>query len=230
MGTAAPPSRSGGGTPHENVRASYDAVAGEYLAHLGDELAGKPLDRALLAALVDEVAAVGAPSRGGGAIADLGCGPGHVAGWLAEHGARAVGIDLSPAMVETARRTFPSAEFRVGDFLDLPAADGEFAAAIAFYSIIHLERSELRQAFQEMRRVLAPGGAVLVAFHIGDEVVHRREWWGCQVDVEFRFFGVDEVKAEMESAGLAVEAQLERVNYPHEVETRRAYLLGRRGA
>lgn len=49
----------------------------------------------------------------------------------------AVGIDLSAGMVAAARRAYTYTEFREGDFLDLPARDGEFGAVVAFYSIIH---------------------------------------------------------------------------------------------
>jgi ubiquinone/menaquinone biosynthesis C-methylase UbiE len=206
---------------HARVRRSYDAVAERYVANLGGELAGKPLDRALLACLAEQ-AAEGAP------IADLGCGPGHVAAWLASHGGAAVGIDLSPAMIAIGRRKFPGVEFREGDFLALPASDGEFGAAIAFYSIIHLEPAELGRAFAEIHRVLRRGGQVLVAFHIGTEVRHRDEWWDRQVDVDFRFFEPAHISAAMQGAGLHVVAQLERASYPHEVETRRAYLLAQR--
>jgi trans-aconitate methyltransferase len=61
---------------HHSVRRSYDTVAGEYVAGFRDELAGKPLDRALLVCLAEQ-------AEQGTAIADLGCGPGHVAAWLA---------------------------------------------------------------------------------------------------------------------------------------------------
>ncbi|MFI6642154.1 class I SAM-dependent methyltransferase [Streptomyces sp. NPDC050504] len=202
------------------VRASYDAVADEYRDRIGDELAGKPLDRALLAALVEE-AGPGAP------VADLGCGPGHVTGWLAERGARAVGVDLSPAMVELAGRERPGVEFRVGDLLDLPAADGEFAAAVALYSVIHLRPEELVAAFAEARRVLRPGGRLLVAFHAGNEVRHLSEWWGHRVDVDFRFHGTGSVVDALRAAGLGVVARLERGPYPGEAETERAYVLAR---
>ena len=86
-------------------------------------------------------------------------------------GVAAVGIDLSPAMIAAGRRDYPQAEFRVGDMLELPAAEGELGAAIGFYSIIHLEAAELPRAFGEIHRVLRPGGLFLVAFHIGAEVL-----------------------------------------------------------
>lgn len=207
---------------HDPVRAAYDAVAADYLTNLGDELAGKPLDRALLAALIEQVPA-------GSAVADLGCGPGHVAAWLAAQGRRVVGIDLSPAMVELGRSTSPDVEFRCGDLLALPAGDGEFGAAVALYSIIHLRGDELPVAFAEMRRVLRTGAPLLVSFHIGDEIRHRDEWWGRAVDLDFRFLEVAPVVGALEAAGFALEARLERVHHPREVETRRAYLFGRAG-
>ncbi len=206
---------------HDRVRQSYDAVAHEYARHFGEELAHKPLDRALLTALVEQTDE-DAP------MADLGCGPGHVAGWLAERGVPAVGIDLSAGMIEIAREQYPQVEFREGDFLSLPASDAEFGSVVAFFSIIHLEASELFAAFSEVHRVLRPSGHFLVSFHIGSEVRHHANWWGREVDLDFRFFELLSVVETLESTGFVVEARLERMNYPEEVETRRAYLLSRR--
>lgn len=206
---------------HRTVRQSYDAVAKEYTERFRDELAGKPLDRALLGCLAEE-------TQDGALIADLGCGPGHVAAWLASLGAASVGIDLSPRMIAIGRRDYPQVEFREGDFLGLPAADGEFGAAVAFYSIIHLAAAELGLAFNEIHRVLRPRALFLVAFHIGSEVRHLADWFGHEVDVDFRFFEPSDVAMAMERAGFRVQMSLERLSYPQEVETRRAYLLARR--
>ncbi|HEY1640496.1 MAG TPA: methyltransferase domain-containing protein [Streptosporangiaceae bacterium] len=203
---------------HAGTRRSYDAVAAEYAASFAGELDGKPLDRALLASLIEQ-AVPGAP------VADLGCGPGHVTSWLARHGTTAVGIDLSAAMTELGRQLYPEATFRQGDLLDLPAADGEFGAVIAFYSLIHLEPAELTPAVREICRVLAPGGLALISFHAGSDVVHRDEWLGHPVDVDFRFLEMADVTAALEAAGLAVQMRLERISYPAEVATTRGYVL-----
>ncbi|MFD5320446.1 class I SAM-dependent DNA methyltransferase [Streptomyces sp. NPDC127098] len=206
---------------NEGVRRSYDTVAEEYAARLHDELAGKPLDRALLAALLEQ-------TERGAAIADLGCGPGHVAAWLAEHGARTVGVDLSPGMVAVGGSRYPKVEFIQGDLRELPAEDGEFGAAVALYSIIHLAPEDLPLAFAEAHRVLRPAGLLLVSFHVGEETRHLDEWWGHDVDVDFHFLDPARIVTLLEAAGFTVEARLERAAYPTEVETRRAYLLARR--
>ncbi|MFF0745938.1 methyltransferase domain-containing protein [Streptomyces sp. NPDC004111] len=214
---------------HGAVRRSYDTVAEEYTKRLHDELAGKPLDRALLAALLEQ-------TEPGTALADLGCGPGHIAAHLASAGTGAeardpvhtVGIDLSEGMLETGRNRYPGVEFRNGDLLALPAGDGEFGAAVALYSFIHLSADELPTALAEARRVLRPGGLLLLAFHIGEETRHLDEWWGHEVDVDFHFHDPVRVGELLEAAGFAVQMRMERRHYAHEADTRRAYLLARR--
>lgn len=204
------------------LRRTYDTVAEEYRDRLWGELEHKPLDRALLAALAEQTAD-GAP------VADLGCGPGHVTAWLTGRGVRSVGVDLSPGMVALARRACPEAEFREGDLLRLPAADGEFGAAVALYSVIHLPSGELRPAFGETRRVLRPSGRLLVAFHVGTETRRLTQWWGHEVDVDFHFHDPGTVARALTGAGFEVEARLERAPYPQEAQTRRCYVLARAG-
>jgi SAM-dependent methyltransferase len=198
----------------------YDRVAGEYARRLSDELAAKPLDRALLAAFAEM-----APD---GPIADLGCGPGHVALFLHRLGRRVIGIDLSPGMIETARKLRPGPEFRVGNILRLDLDDGSLAGAVAFYSIIHLTFEELPTAFAELRRVLAPDGLALIAFHAGRHTVHRDEWWGHDVSIDFHFHPPEEVEKLLREADLEIDSSLLRQAGKGEVQTERSYLMARR--
>jgi SAM-dependent methyltransferase len=203
------------------TRESYDELAATYTDRIFTELAGKPLDRHLLNRLAEDV-------RGHGLVADLGCGPGHVARYLHDQGVRMLGIDLSPRMIDSARQRSPDIEFRVGDMraLDLPA--GALAGIVAFYSLIHIDEHEMGATLGELRRVLAPGGLLLVAFHIGEETVHRDELWGHPVSLDFRFLMPSPMVARLIEAGFVVLERVEREPYP-EVEhpSRRCYLLAR---
>jgi SAM-dependent methyltransferase len=201
------------------LRRSYDAVSGDYVEHVFDELKDKPFDRQLL----DEIAAIP------GTVCDLGCGPGHVARYLHERGAEVVGVDLSPAMIERARALTPGVRFDAGDMRALAVPDGAWQAIVAFYSIIHFAPAELPDVFREIRRALAPGGTLVVSFHIGSEIFHRDEWWGHAVNVDFYFLQPDDVVAAMDAAGLTVERVTERDPYPEvEYPSRRAYVTARR--
>jgi ribosomal protein S18 acetylase RimI-like enzyme/ubiquinone/menaquinone biosynthesis C-methylase UbiE len=204
------------------TQTSYDRVAGEYARRVVGELEHKPLDRALLAVLAE----IAPP----GPIADLGCGPGHVARHLHDLGREVIAIDLSPAMVETARRLCPGPEYRVGNMLALDLADGSLGGAVASYSIIHLGVGELAIAFSELHRVLGPDAPALLAFHTGRHVLHMDEWWGSPVSLDFHFHVPDTVRRLLEGAGLSVEWDLRRQPGPGEVQTERAYLLARRPA
>src|SRR6185312_3504934 len=130
-----------------NTRATYDRIADEYAAHIADELAGKPLDRALLACFAEMV-------NGLGMVADIGCGPGHVADYLHGLGAQVIGIDLSPEMVAVARERAPHIPFEVGSMLALDASDANWGGVVAFYSIIHLPPEARPQALAEFSRAL----------------------------------------------------------------------------
>jgi SAM-dependent methyltransferase len=203
----------------DRTRDSYDTVAATYAAKFGDELDGKPLDRALLAAFAETVS---------GPVADLGCGPGHVTAHLSRLGLDVTGIDLSPAMIATARAAYPGLSFAVGDMTRLDAGAGSLGGIVAFYSIIHLPDEALPVAFGEFARVLAPGGQVLLAFQAGaDERVHQTDWHGHRVDLDHHRRRPGTVAGLLAAAGLDVRARLTREPEPAE-SAERCYLLARR--
>jgi SAM-dependent methyltransferase len=206
------------------VQTTYDALAGEYAVHLAGELAAKPLDRTLLDRFAEHV-------RGVGPACDLGCGPGHVARYLSDQGVDICGIDLSPAMLEQARRLHPGIAFRQGDMLALDVEEAAFAGVVAFYAIVHLSPEALPAAFREIRRVLRPGGTALLAFHVGEGVVQPGELWGIPVALDWVFFQSDAVVHSLTAAGLAVTEVIERAPYEGaEHPSRRAYVFAARPA
>jgi SAM-dependent methyltransferase len=208
--------------PFNDVEGSYDRVAAEYAQRISGELEHKPLDRQLLdrfAARVQEL----------GPVCDLGCGPAHVARYLHERGVQVIGVDVSLVMVEQARRLNPCIEFRQGNMLSLDIEDGAWGGIVAFYSIIHVPRTEIADALVEMKRVLRPGGLLLLAFHVGDETIHLDEWWGQKVSVNFVFFRPEEMADSLRAVGFEIEEIVEREPYPDvEHQSRRAYMIAKK--
>ncbi|MDT4897368.1 MAG: hypothetical protein QOH25_2445 [Acidobacteriota bacterium] len=205
---------------NEDLQSSYDRVAEDYAEHFRDEMEKKPFDRKMLDWLAEKSGEMGI-------ICDMGCGPGQVARYLHDHGVKACGIDLSPAMIERARALHPEISFQQGDMLALnEVADNSYGGMAAFYSIIHVHRPSLIQALQELRRVLRPDGVLLLTFHIGQEIIHRDEWWGKEVSMDFIFFETEEMKDYLRLSGFELEEVIERDPYPEvEYPSRRAYIF-----
>ncbi|MQS07510.1 class I SAM-dependent methyltransferase [Streptomyces alkaliphilus] len=138
---------------------AYDAVAVRYAEFVRAEFDGLPLDRAVLAAFAEYVRAAGA-----GPVAELGCGPGRVTAHLRDLGLDVFGVDLSPVMIELAREAYPDLRFEVGSMHALDLADERLRGIVSWYSIIHVPPRDVPSYLAEFRRVMAPGGHLLLAF------------------------------------------------------------------
>ncbi len=203
------------------IRSSDDTVAEAYAQQFNNELEDKPFDCALL----DDFAAACRPL---GPVLDVGCGPGHVARYLAGQGVAAEGVDLSPAMVAVARRLNPGLRFTAADMRSLGRADGSVAGVVAFYSLIHIPRSEVVAVLTELHRVLMPRGRLLVAVHGGTSTFHRDDFLGHTVPFEATLFSLGELVSFTELAGFSVDAARQRVPYEFEHPTPRLYITAHR--
>lgn len=207
-----------------NLQTGYTKVAEEYVQRIYDELKDKPLDRQLLDKFARQV-------QGLGTVCDLGCGPGQVARYLRDRGLDVCGLDLSPGMVEQARQLNPDIEFTQGNMLALDIPDESWIGIAAFYSIIHIPRVQIVTALQELKRLLKPGGWLLLAFHLGQEIIHLEEWWGQAVSLDFIFFTSTEMEGYVKAAGFHLEETIEREPYPNvEHASRRAYIFATKPA
>jgi ubiquinone/menaquinone biosynthesis C-methylase UbiE len=184
-----------------DTRTSYDTVATSYADVVRDALTRDSYLRgalAMFAGMVD-----------GGPVADVGCGPGHVTAHLRGLGVDAFGVDLSPGMIEVARRDHPGLRFEVGSMTDLDLPDASVTGLLAWWSLIHVPDELVPAVFGQFRRVLRPGGPVLLGFHVGDESRLKTEGYGghpMKVHVHRR--RPDRVAGWLRDAGFTVEAQL----------------------
>lgn len=136
-----------------------------------DAFAASGRDEGLLAHLYFFHAVMSLPViRPGDTVLDLACGPANQLAQIARlhPGARFIGVDASPAMLERARATLaplPHASAQPGDITHLPAiAPASIDCVLCTMSLHHLpDVAALDRAMREIRRVLKPGGGIYLA-------------------------------------------------------------------
>jgi SAM-dependent methyltransferase len=194
------------------VRVAYDEVADSYADHFRSTEPELPLELAM-------VAHFAALLPGDRRVLDAGCGGGRMMPVLAGLGCRVEGVDVSPQMIRRARQDHASFPSQVASIADLPFPDASIDGVFSWYSTIHSPDPDLPRILGEARRVLRPGGLLLLAFQSGRGIQ--------DVSASYRRLGHDivlhrynrtpeEIAAAMTSAGLTEIACLERAAGPHE--------------
>jgi SAM-dependent methyltransferase len=145
----------------EQVRDAYASVADLYIELFGTSQQVHPDDLALIRRHL---------SIQSGRVLDLGCGPGHITGYLRSLGVDATGIDLVPGFIAHAKAAHPDGDYRLGSMRSLGVEDGSVAGVLAWFSLIHLPPHDIDGALAEFRRVTAPAGTLVIGFFEGDEV------------------------------------------------------------
>jgi SAM-dependent methyltransferase len=111
--------------------------------------------------------------RAGETVLDAPCGHGRISNRLAQRGLQVVGVDSAKLFLERARAAGTTAEYRYGDIRSLPV-EGPFDAALSWFtSFGYFDDDENRLVLSEYRRVLRPGGRLLIDMHNHDEFVRR---------------------------------------------------------
>ena len=205
-----------------NVRSTYDTVAESYARLLPDAAFETPADRGMIEAFASYVKEANARP-----VLDAGCGAGRMTRVLSRLGVDPSGIDVSPGMVEVARRTSPGLRFEVAELRNLPYPDMHLGGVFAWYSVIHLAPGDLPGVFTEFFRVLAPGGYAMVSFQVGDGPRHMARAYGHDVSMDAQLFPPATVVEHLTTAGFTMVAQMSREPGPRET-TPQAVILAQR--
>ncbi len=152
-----------------------------------------------------------------GRVLDAGCGTGGTLRWLLDEGGldSAAGIDIGAAAIELARERVPEADLHVAPLRALPFEDGSFDLAVTNDVLQHVEEREVDRSLRELRRVLAPGGALLLRTNGARQLRRERGDW--------RAYDRRTLRAALESAGL----RCERLTYANTVLSGWAVATGR---
>ncbi len=193
------------------VRQRYGALADTYIRMFGDVASVDPQDLAFLKANLGACE---------GTVLDVGCGPGHLTAYLAGLGLDARGLDLVPEFIDTAASRWPSIEFSVGSLRALDVPDQSLAGALAWYSLIHCEPTELTAMLKGLRRAMAPGGTLVVGFFDGDAV----EAFAHKVTTAYRW-PVGEMSRMLTTAGFT---EIDRLQRPGTADIRPHAVLAAR--
>jgi SAM-dependent methyltransferase len=147
---------------------------------------------------------------------ELACGPGLIARAIAPRVGSVLGLDLTPAMIEKARSEAAAAgvdnlRFEVGDATALDLHDGAFDGAITRFSLHHIPAPV--RVLEEMRRVVRPGGWVVVSDFVTDDDGEAQAW---QEEIErlrdpshWALLTPSRIEALAERAGLVPDVQRE---------------------
>jgi cyclopropane fatty-acyl-phospholipid synthase-like methyltransferase len=179
------------------VEAGYDAMAEQYLAT-------KKVDDPDTLAGLESLARALSP---GARVLDLGCGAGvPVTKWFAEHGYLITGVDVSEKQLELARELVPGATFLKADMSTLDFSALTFDAVTAFYSIIHVSRTEHPALLARIHNWLKPGGAFLATWPLTEWEGEEENWEGWGASMWWSHYGADRNIDMLRDAGFTIES------------------------
>ncbi|MCX4472487.1 class I SAM-dependent methyltransferase [Micromonospora sp. NBC_01655] len=183
----------------EQVRQAYASVAELYIGLFGTSQQVHADDLAFIGRhLADRP----------GPVLDLGCGPGHITGYLRSLGVDATGIDMVPEFIAHAQAAHPGGRYQLGSIDNLAVANHSVAGILAWYSLIHLSPQNLDGVLAEFRRAMAPAGTLVLGLFVGDEVAA----FDHKVVTAYRW-PVDEFSERLTRAGFT---EVERLQRPSE--------------
>ncbi|WJL97202.1 class I SAM-dependent methyltransferase [Microbacterium sp. ET2] len=191
----------------EQTRGAYNVVAADYAAMIPDTSFEAPLDLAMIDEFVRRADA--RPSR---RVLDAGCGAGRMLTHLQSASPRleVTGVDLSEEMIALAQQAHPTARFVHADITDTPFEAEQFDAVLAWYSIIHLAPPQLQNVVTEFARLLAPGGLILLSYHVGAGERQLIKPYGHDIELRAFLHQTDGVVEMLAAAGFGIIARLDR--------------------
>jgi ubiquinone/menaquinone biosynthesis C-methylase UbiE len=204
------------------TRQAYNLAARKYHDLFHNEMNEKEYDRKLLDSF-------SAKFNKDSLICDAGCGPsGHIGRYLFDKGIKVVGVDISEKCVELARLNNPKIKFECADISKMPFDNNSFDGLISYYSIINTPKIYVGRIFAEFRRVLKPGGSLLVAVKAGTVEGYIDDLLGIKTKIYNTLFTQEEIVAYFSQSGFLLEFFDKRNPYDFEISNERIFAIGKK--
>jgi SAM-dependent methyltransferase len=209
-------------TVHAKTRTAYNLAAQKYYDLFHNEMNEKEYDRKLLDSFAEKF-------KRDSLILDAGCGPsGHIGRYLFDKGMQVIGLDISDQCVELTRKYNPGMRFEQGDLAYLPFEAETFDGILAYYAIIDTPKTYQPVLFNEFRRVLRPGGYLLVTVKAGEAEGYVKDLIGIETEIWFTMFSEDDIKSYFKQAGSQIEFMEKRNPYDFEIQNERIFAIGKK--
>ncbi|MCV7254616.1 class I SAM-dependent methyltransferase [Mycobacterium hackensackense] len=190
----------------------YDVFADEFLEHARSGLFNAHYDRPACLSLLGDVS--------GATVLDAACGPGLYAEELTARGARVIGFDQSPRMVELAAQRVPTGDFRIHDLATPLDWVADQSVDFVLFALALEYVDDRVAALRELRRVLRPDGALVLSRQhpTGDWIRHGgnyfearviEETWSRGWHVRYWLTPLEHTCEELHQAGFLIERLLE---------------------
>jgi ubiquinone/menaquinone biosynthesis C-methylase UbiE len=201
------------------TRSSYNLAAEKYHQLFYDELEKKEFDRKIL----DEFSNFFDKDS---LLCDAGCGPsGHITGYIFKKGIKIIGIDISDKCIEVARKENPRIKFERGDISELNCKNDYFDGIISYYSIINTPKKFVPRIMSEFKRILKPGGYLLLAVKAGKEEGFLSDLLGIKTKIYFTLFSEEEIRNYVKESGFEMKKFEIRKPYDFEIQNDRIYAV-----
>ncbi len=123
-------------------------------------------------------------------VLDLACGEGFFAREFTKSGAKVLGVDISPELIAKAKVAGGPIVYKVSNATNLSfAKDKEFSAVVCVLAIQNID--DIKKVFAEVRRVLAPGGRMVLVLNHPTFRVLKRSSWGYDEEASVQYRRVD---------------------------------------
>jgi SAM-dependent methyltransferase len=190
----------------EQAASEFDRYSDSYREAVEESISfcGAELDfftRTKVQKLLELAELVGSPTEL--SFLDIGCGTGETDQLLEGRAGSLAGVDVSPGMVERAKRRNPWAEYRAyADGESLPFADASNDVCFAICVFHHVARSGRAQLVAEMKRICRPGGVIAIFEHNPWNPLTRRAVRGCEFDADAELLTRRQASRLLADAGL----------------------------